>query len=74
MTWLGASYDTRQVVARPGMAWHGVAWHGMEWSGMAWHDMVEEEIWRKERENGRVVNEPFEIRRAVDHVEWWVWG
>lgn len=39
---------------------------------LACTQIVEEEIWRKERENGRVVNEPFEIKRAVDRSEWFL--
>ncbi len=34
------------------------------------HEMVEEEIWRKTRENGRVVNEPFEVKRSSEKAEW----
>ena len=36
--------------------------------------IVEEEIWRKTRENGRVVNEPFEVKRSSDRSEWFLVG
>ena len=34
--------------------------------------MVEEEIWRKERENGRPVHEPFEVRKVQNQCEWFL--
>eukprot|EP00798_Chlamydomonas_sp_ICE-L_P008318 gene8318-1593_t len=36
------------------------------------HEIIEEEIWRKERENGRTVHEPFEIRKVVELCEWFL--
>ncbi|GAX82232.1 hypothetical protein CEUSTIGMA_g9660.t1 [Chlamydomonas eustigma] len=36
------------------------------------HEIVEEEIWRKTRENGRVVNEPLEIKRSSERSEWFL--
>lgn len=34
--------------------------------------VVEEEIYRKERENGRVTQEPFEVRRVFNQCEWYM--
>ncbi|MEW5303379.1 MAG: hypothetical protein WDW36_006079 [Sanguina aurantia] len=36
------------------------------------HEIVEEEIYRKERENGRVTQEAFEVRRVFTQCEWFL--
>ena len=43
-------------------------------SGDPGHQLVEEEIWRKERENGRIVNEPFEVKRSSERSEFFLVG
>lgn len=35
-------------------------------------EMVEEEIYRKERDSGRVVQEPFEVRRVLEQADWFL--
>jgi hypothetical protein len=34
--------------------------------------VVEEEVWRKQRAEGRTVYEPFETRKVFEECEWFV--
>ncbi len=36
--------------------------------------MVEEEIWRKQRAEGRTVYEPYETRKLFEECEWYLVG
>lgn len=34
--------------------------------------LLEEEVWRKQRAEGRTIYEPFETRKLFDECEWFV--
>ncbi|KAF5842535.1 hypothetical protein DUNSADRAFT_6779 [Dunaliella salina] len=36
------------------------------------HELLEEEIWRKQRAEGRTIYEPFETRKVFEECEWFV--
>ncbi|KAJ9527522.1 hypothetical protein QJQ45_025746, partial [Haematococcus lacustris] len=36
------------------------------------HEVVEEEVWRKQRAEGRTVYEPFETRKVFEEAEWFL--